>query len=71
MAFRIPLSAQRHMVDAGIVPVGCTSVELLIPAQGPMALRYQVHVTPELLERIGVVFTAAAAELLADKERTP
>lgn len=70
MALRIPVSVQLRMVDLGIVPVGCTSVELLIPAHGPMALRYQVHVTAELLERIGVVFSAAAAELLTEKERT-
>ena len=68
MAMRLPQSAQKLLVEQGIVPPGCSNVELHIPAVGAMLLRYDVYVTARQLDKLGIVFRAVAADLRAIQE---
>lgn len=62
MAMRISTAAQKIMAEQGLVPSNCSQVEILIPAHGPMVLRYEVWVNAEQLQKLSVVFQAMALE---------
>lgn len=62
MAIRIPTSTQKLLLEQGLVPDGCRSVELVLAADSAMILRYEVFVTTEQLEKLAVVFQALASE---------
>lgn len=68
MAIRIPDGCQKLLVDSGLVPKNCGKVELEIPASGPMILRYEVFVSADQVEQLGLVFHALASELKADQD---
>lgn len=49
------------MVAEGLLPESCSNVEILIPAAGPMVLRFERFVGVDELERLARAMTAAAA----------
>jgi len=60
---RLPTSCQQMLIERGIVPPGCSNVELHIPAHGALMLRYDVFINGELLDALASVLRAAAASV--------
>lgn len=44
------------------MPRNCSKVEILIPPNGAMVLRYEVYVTDEHLDALGSAFIQMAAD---------
>lgn len=61
-AVRLPSHVSRALVEEGIAPPNCSSIELYIPASGVLVLRYEVFVTFETLAKIGRAFSAPEPE---------
>ena len=60
---RIPDSIQKLLIEQGLVPPHCRSIELLMPADGAIVLRYEVYVTTDHFSKFAVVFEGMAASV--------
>ena len=56
------------LLELGLVPANCVNVELIIPANGLMTLRYDVYVTTEQIEQMSIVFQGLASESKAKQD---
>jgi hypothetical protein len=61
-ALHIPAELLKVFVDEGLVPANCRSLELSIPADGALVLRYEVFVTTDQLEQLAVIFRTMAQQ---------
>lgn len=55
-------SLAKRLTEQGLLPPNCGKVELLIPPDGALTLRYEVYVTDEDLAKLGTAFTDMAAD---------
>lgn len=62
MPMRIPASSQRLLIEQGLVPPNCRSVELHLDPSSVVVLRYDVLVTPDDMAKLAIVFQAMASE---------
>ncbi len=57
--------------EEGLIPSDCSKVELLMPASGAIALRYEVFVQPDDLPKLARVLTRLAASENSEKSADP
>lgn len=62
MAIRISTELVKRLTERGLIPPHCGRVELLIPPDGAMVLRYEVFVTDAHLDILGSAFIEMAAD---------
>jgi hypothetical protein len=53
------------LIDVGLIPKHCASVEILTPADGPLQIRYTVNVPDKDLSKLAKAFQALADQFEA------
>ena len=62
MAIRISKTIVDRLMEAGLIPKHCARVELHVPPNSAMTLRYDVYVADEHWQALGEAFLAMAKE---------
>ncbi len=70
MSIRISTPVIKLLQARGLLPDHCKSVEMMIPPNGPMVLRYEVFVADEHLRTLAEAFLAMADQA-STSEATP
>jgi len=62
MAMRISRPIFERLQKRGLIPPNCANLELLIPPNAAMTLRYEVFLTEKECDALGEAFTEMANE---------
>jgi hypothetical protein len=69
MKYFIPPQMLRAFVEHGLVPAGCSNLNIELPASGVLALHYTVYLQPEHMPKLAAAFTQIHELLLAGQPK--